>query len=397
MAAVRYAQDDVQPQVLSAAPGLDAAVPPGAAPAQPLPNAVNTAVSPTDQSAQDPETHMMQFFRDPARLTAAAALAAEYGRPDVMKWLERGHQAQQENTMEALQNLMAGNKQGAIDNFNMAGKFKATAIADGKDPGTYDVTLHDGSTRTIDPRKEYMSLLSPPQLAMNEYRDQMVAARQDANDSRRDAANARSEATVSAAETRSRSNADIAQARLDAAKGLNDAKTTQALASAALSNRRADNVGSKAEKPAKFNLNVVQAQSRAAATTPDPVTGKPMVDVGHARIIFNLAQRARDDDPSLSESDAVSIAAQKADDLRGGATSQAEKDADQAEAAAPQPGILGRVFGATPKVTYPGNAPDRATFVRQQAAKKIQSLMANPGLDASPGKTVNANDPLGIL
>ncbi len=403
-------QEDIQAANAVSPPGLaQAGPPPGADTQAPTPGAApqgSGPVTPTEGGG-DPESHMMNFFRDPKRLAMAAMLAAQHNRPDVANWLHQGFQAQQENTMEALQALMSGDKQRAIDTFNLAGKFKATSIDDGKEPGTYDVTMADGTQRTIHPANEYFNLLTPPQRANMDVRNQVA-------DMKLQAAQMMANARMYGADSSLTGRLAAVDAKLEQVKStadLNQARTELAQAQAELARAKTSNATGETTKPWKpTDWNRAETAVRAAATDastpndPDPTTGRVQTDRGKAALLHSWAMRIMQDDakdnngtPSIDPATAVTMAKNKWGEAQDTASGQVDS-----EVAAEKKKAGTGMFGGqnVPDWKSKGARNEQEFRARRTRELAERSMAAVPGgANVSPANANPAapsNDPLGI-
>jgi hypothetical protein len=108
------------------------------------------------------------LFSNTDFLREAAMIAAKSQRPELaMQWLERAHGAAKEHAFEAVGALMKDDIPGAVTAFNRAGQFRDVTGAVKNADGTYTVTRKGGQQQTLNPVKEYESLLSPQAFIQN--------------------------------------------------------------------------------------------------------------------------------------------------------------------------------------------------------------------------------------
>lgn len=102
------------------------------------------------------------LFKSPDFNRAASRIFLRAGMPEGVKWLERGAQAVEENGIDALKRLIGGDVRGAEAAFNQSGNLRVLPGST-RDVGNgrYELTLADGTTRTIDPRQMLMVSLKP--------------------------------------------------------------------------------------------------------------------------------------------------------------------------------------------------------------------------------------------
>ncbi len=178
-------------------PGLSTPAAPVAAQAQAQPGVSDVRADP-QAAKNDHFKRTLNFFRDPERLKAAALAAASARRPDMLQWLKRGYEAQKENTGEALAKVISGDTQGALEIFNANGDMMAKSIEPGSKKGLYKITMQDGRAQEIDPEKELLTLVTPPQMLQHLRNEEANAIRlqlgQGLIDARNTATTARSEA-----------------------------------------------------------------------------------------------------------------------------------------------------------------------------------------------------------
>lgn len=102
-----------------------------------------------------------EFFTDPEAMAGAAKIFFDNGMPEGMAWLQRGHEAAKENGFAALQRLMAGDGDGAVQMWNRSGRFRDLTGAQKNADGTWTMTRQNGQTVNINPELEMRSFLSP--------------------------------------------------------------------------------------------------------------------------------------------------------------------------------------------------------------------------------------------
>jgi len=208
-----------------------AAMQPATAPAAPAPAPGLNSVE-QYQKDMPPEQKQIEsaisFWNDPERIKLAAMAAAEGQRPDLLAWIKRGYEAQQENTIDALGALVAGNTERSLQLFNATGQRKATAIEPGKDAGMHVIKFADGTSREINAEKEFFSFLTPPQQDARQRGQESIAARTEA-------ANARREVDI----TRIQSGREVADARTAQRAAEFDAKAAEREARIALMHAQA--------------------------------------------------------------------------------------------------------------------------------------------------------------
>jgi hypothetical protein len=107
----------------------------------------------------------LDVFRDPEFLQRAAQIALDNGDDDGLKWLQHVHTALNENAIEALGKLRAGDGEGAVEAFNRSGIHRDAKSATKNSDGTWTLTTVDGRSMNIDPEQEERGLMSPLEYA----------------------------------------------------------------------------------------------------------------------------------------------------------------------------------------------------------------------------------------
>jgi hypothetical protein len=327
------------PQPAPVQPGLDTA-PAGPAPAAPA----NGAVKPTPREGGIKP--MLDFFRDPERLQAAALIAAKAQRPDMLEWLKRGHEAQKENTGEALAKLAAGDKQGAIDMFNASGDMQAESIEDGSKKGTYKVNMKGGASREIDPHAELVSLLTPPKMVEHfdrqevsdvraQHYDQMSRARAETTAATRDRDNLKAQNDL----LRIQNTAALQEsqiARNNSQSGWFDERSRGGGGGRGRGNAGLDEDGNPIPKPLteqQYSTRI-SAAAAAAGRKPDPITGKEGTpDPNDVLRVKSMAQALRNNPnyKGASPEELVDAAHEVIATARDKATASVEQDIKEAK------------------------------------------------------------------
>lgn len=329
------------------APGLGSVAAPSAPVAPPVAPLTPQAPAPAIDIARareqpnDPATNALNFFRDPKRLAAAAAAAAAAQRPDMLAWLKRGHEAQKENSGEALARLIANDKQGAIAAFNANGEDKADSIEGGSKPGLFKIRFANGLSREIDPRKELMTLLTPPQMETALNKEDQNAIKLELGrqlvDSRNQATQYRADAEAAKLGQRA--------SEFDAKAADRAAQQAHLTALTALANARAGHVGSGGSgsgevkySPQRFS-NQLRLEANDLFSVVDPISKKQSIENPEgASIVRSLAEsfakQARMDGDSLSPAEAVRMGKDEYDRMRAAAETRAEQDVTNAKKSA---------------------------------------------------------------
>lgn len=372
-------------------------------------------------------------LRDPQKIFAIAELAMQYRQPQYLNWLERGYKAEQENAGEAAMRLIAGDTQGALQAFNASGRHKASAINAIGD-GTYDVIASgpDGKqyTRRVDPQKEMLALLTPPQFIAHQDREKAIDQRAAAVDARGREVDARlaqgteianlraatqtqignlradtakSETERKAERDRERAEhekalRDIAQVKLDQGGRVIDAKIGQlnatadaATARGELARARAGVVGTSVAAGKPPNWNVINAQIAKAAKDSAYVKrtgkdGRPAIDGGRLSILASAAQQLAKKDPELAANPALALQVAEAKLNEIDSMNAAKAPQDIATIKAGEPGWRDKQ-STKDYYDFMGvkNAEEAALKV---AAKRTQEALADIGLEVKDAGSI---------
>ncbi len=352
---------------------------------------------------QDYTRTMMSAFQDPEMLIKMGEIALKYQQPQWLDYLKRGHEVQKENAGTAVMKLIGGDKDGALQAFNASGQHKATGIGDNGD-GTYTINMTgpDGQpiARRMDPKKEMLSFLTPPQFIAHQDREGKLNVQQAGLESRERGLNAQMEARermlterlrsaeLNAAEreaTRRELNAikdqaaaniyDLRTRGLEVTSQNNELRGKLLEAQTALANARTGKVDAETAAGPKRNWGQINNEiSREADKTdysqvPDGMgLGKTRTDAGKAAQIRSIAQRLARQNPDFADSpaDAVFAAAQKMKEIDAMVTSQVETEATQVKAG--EPGL----FDKSNKKDYYGK--DGAKNIEEWKAKRTEYL-----------------------
>jgi hypothetical protein len=304
----------VQPTSNEGAPGMSAA-PEAQRPEPRKPTVVGDNVM----------ANALSFFRDPDRLKLAAMAAAEAQRPDLLKWIQAGHEAQKENGIDALAALSVGDKVKALQLFNGAGEMKATSIEEGPSKGLHTIVFANGTRRDVNALQELKQFLTPPQRFADERANEVLEVRKEGqrllDDSRRE--------TRALTADRDRERADIARERLAQTGALAAANIELAGARAGLAvaqTHKADRSGgAKPPKPPTAS-EIRAAVESSLERTMDPKTGKETFDREEALQIKTRVEAITKKDPSIGVNDAVDQAKQAIADARAKAGVDIDKE-----------------------------------------------------------------------
>lgn len=291
---------------------------------------------------EDPLKSALNFFRDPKRLGLAAAAAAAARRPDMIHWLKRGYEAQKENAGEALVRLSGGDKAGAAEIFNLNGDMKVDSIEDGSKPGTYIIKMAGGASREVDPKRELMSLLTPPQYFQQTNREDLLAQREEFNKRmnqlgldrlamQRDVADAKLGQRQAEFESKA-SDRDAMRARTEAQIAHLNAQT-------ALAGARAANVGSGGGNgETKYNpqtfSRMLRDEAEKAFSVTDPITNKTKNADPTGTLIVKSMAESINRDQRMSPAEAVSLAKREYERMRASAEERADADVERAKRSA---------------------------------------------------------------
>lgn len=119
------------------------------------------------------------LFKDPKFLDRAGQIFLKAGMPDGVKWLERGAQAVEENSIDALKRLIGGDARGAEEAFNAGGRMKVIPgstrdVGNGK----WEVKFQDGKTQVFEPRQALRSYLKPSEFFNLELKEREVGSKE---------------------------------------------------------------------------------------------------------------------------------------------------------------------------------------------------------------------------
>ncbi len=109
-----------------------------------------------------------QIFQDPEFLVRAAAAFLRRGRREGLQWLERSHQAAQENVFEALQNFEMGDGDAAVTALGKSNRLKDAIGATRNDDGTWTAQHEGWPSTTFNAADRRRSLMDP--LSYLQYR-----------------------------------------------------------------------------------------------------------------------------------------------------------------------------------------------------------------------------------
>jgi hypothetical protein len=349
------------------------AVPAGLSAAEPE----RAATTPFGMSAPEFTHGMLSAFKNPDVLIKLGELAVKYQQPQFLDYLQKGWAAQKENAGTAVMKLIGGDTQGAMQAFNASGQHKATSIVPNGD-GTYNIALTgpDGQpyVRKMDPHKEMLSFLTPPQYIAHADREGQLRAKEEAIANQARAVDVKAQVQRDIADMRERYQKELislgqqkAEDNFNYRSGLIDAKmaalgqasqnmglkTDLLQAKIDLANSQAglaDARGAAVDAGGTGNVgnrNTINAQIMTAAKSNSYVItkdamGKDRVDAGKANQVAAIAQYLVNKDPQTygrAPANTVAAAVEKLKQIQQQVQGIVETQA--AETAAQEP-LIGR-------------------------------------------------------
>jgi hypothetical protein len=119
------------------------------------------APAPSDQVPKQNDLKKLDVMRNPELLQKVALGFLQAGSTEGLAWLNHVHTALNENAIEALGKLRAGDGEGAVEAFNRSGIHRNAKSATKNSDGTWTITSTDGRSMNIDPEQEERGLMSP--------------------------------------------------------------------------------------------------------------------------------------------------------------------------------------------------------------------------------------------
>jgi hypothetical protein len=198
-----------------------------------LPAGMSMGTGQPPQPITPSDLKQLDVFRDPKFMAQAAELALSRGQPEGLQWLQHIHTALQENAGEALQNLIAGNGDGAVKAFNKSGMYQDAQSATPNGDGTWTLTRTNGQSIQVDPQKAAAALMSPEAYATQQRQSQLVSSEVEKNKAMGSYYNDRNETQQAIAGVRAQAQNDVQSAKNEAAgyKARLDAATKMTVAS----------------------------------------------------------------------------------------------------------------------------------------------------------------------
>lgn len=118
------------------------------------------------------------LFKDPQFAYRAAQIFLKAGMPEGVKWLERGAQAVEENGIDVMKRLIAGDARGAEQVFNQSGRLRVVPGSTREiEGGKWETTLEGGEKQTIDPRQMLRSFLKPSEFFNVELKERELESK----------------------------------------------------------------------------------------------------------------------------------------------------------------------------------------------------------------------------
>ena len=373
---------------------------PAAAPSENIQQGAGIAGTPASPKPEPGLGAALNFFRDPERLRAAALAAAAAQKPEVMAWLKRGYEAQRENYGEALAKVISGDRQGAINIFNANGDMKAVGIEDGKEKGFYKITLADGTSREINPEKELLTLVTPPQMLQHMRNEEALRVREDLGNKMIESRNTATEARAEAERARAgQRDADHARRLAESEARIANLHAQTANTLSMRDRRDATPINDpNAPKPIsrdQFTKGVRQAVSDTAEV--DPITNKKKPGDPSVGIRLKvLAETLWEKDHTLTPAEAVDLAQQAYEEAVARATEKVDKEIAGAKKAvevkATSPSSWGNLFSG-PDLKGKKEPDYRKERVKEETERELKAMTGGkaPAAKDAPAKLPPTN------